>query len=195
MNNLEEKTIVLLASKGTGVGKSVLANTLQTNFKKESQILSFAGDIRKDISSILDNKNISGNYFTQAVYNDIKNKFTDLGIGHQVVLRSLIGDYSDLIQKHFGETVWAELLLNKLYYPLTIVDDWRREIESNYLVKYSNARVLKVYLEKEDMHDNQESTYENLIDPKTCNLHLIFDKDRSNFEEIKESVIKLIENK
>jgi hypothetical protein len=189
---MHNNTIILLASKGTGVGKSFLAWALKAHFGTQASVLSFASNIRKDISVILNNKGIDGVYFSVEKYNQIKNKPTNMGIGYDIILRNLICDHSDLIQKHFGETIWAELLSSQLTTPITIIDDWRREIESNYLITHSNSRVIKVYLEKEDINNNSDNSYEKQINPSNCDFHFILKKDRSNFDNIKNEIITSI---
>jgi hypothetical protein len=105
---MHNNTIILLASKGTGVGKSFLAWALKAHFGTQASVLSFASNIRKDISVILNNKGIDGVYFSVEKYNQIKNKPTNMGIGYDIILRNLICDHSDLIQnileKLFGQS-------------------------------------------------------------------------------------------
>lgn len=74
-----------------------------------------------------------------------------------------------------------------------VIDDWRRNIESDYLNEKDDFKIIKIYLEKEGLKSTPSkgsAHYENNIKKEDCDIVFKYDKKYSNFEEL----IGLIEN-
>ena len=185
--------ILLIASSGQRVGKTYLANELVSR-KLFSERDGFAIYIKKlsyDIHQNLSYINLTKDEF----YQDKK----DDKILNGKSPRDLVCDFSDLAQKFYGSDVWAEIIGQDAEHKSAkdsnyrlVVDDWRREIESDYFKDKPQFNIIKVYLDIADKKSKPSKTslsYEGQIDPKSCHIHFTYDKNYSNFEQL----IELIE--
>lgn len=111
--------------------------------------------------------------------------------------RDLVCSLSDMIQEYYGQEIWADVLYSDIVSQKDVsnivIDDWRRNIESDYLINKSEFNIIKVYLEKEGLKSKPSkgsSQYEGQILPESCDITFKYDKNYSNFEEL----IGLIQN-
>lgn len=103
-------------------------------------------------------------------------------------------EYSDLIQKYYGNDVWAKVAFNSINRDVNsvIFDDWRRYVESDYL-KNQNIKLITVYLNKTNhtiKPSIQSSHYENNIKQEDCDIVFNYNEDYSNFT----TLVELIKN-
>lgn len=127
----------------------------------------------------------------------MKNKPTEVDSEYNsIVIRDLLCDYSDLIQKHFGENYWATSMLDYVLdsdYDYFLVDDLRRPIELNYLKQtFGEENILTVYLTKVDKEvvklSETSSNYEGQLDPSIFDIQFEFNSDWSNTNELIEQI-------
>lgn len=190
--NSKPKKIILLSSDSVGVGKTTTCNKIVESLGNAERV-AFAGFIREHLSIIFQLSGIDSKYFEEPIYSKIKNTPTLVDEGYEpIVLRDLICDYSDLIQKHFGKTYWATSMYDYVLdsdSEYILVDDLRRPIELEYLKhKYGEENILTVYLTKENKESvklsETSSNYEGQLDPSTFDINFTFNSDWSNTDEL-----------
>lgn len=190
--NSKPKKIILLSSDSVGVGKTTTCNKIVEKLEKSERV-AFAGFIREHLSFIFQLSGIDSKYFEEPLYSKIKNKATLVDEGYEpIVLRDLICDYSDLIQKHFGKTYWATSMYDYVLdsnSDYILVDDLRRPIELEYLKhNYGEENILTVFLTKENKESVQlsetSSNYEGQLDPSSFDINFTFNSDWSNTDEL-----------
>lgn len=189
---MKKKTVILLHTPDSGIGKSTLAKHL-IDIKVVDTCLSFAVDIKYlslMVHNYVSNIPISFDEFSQTK--------KDENILNGKSPRDLTCLVSDLVQEVYGNNVWAERLytsLNQTFHSTFIVDDWRRYIESDYLSSKEDLNIIKVYLTIEGLKPKDKSkvssSYEFNIKPEDCDLHLTYKQDYSNFKDI----VNVITNK
>lgn len=122
--------------------------------------------------------------------------------------RLLVNEYSDLIQEFISPQVWAhaaylsilDKVNNNLPYtrnnlPYThnifIFDDFRREIEYNYLKdELPSFNIITVYLDKDDEKNQVSTTYEGQLKDFAFTHKFTFDNDYNNFNNLIDLVLK-----
>lgn len=193
------KKIILLSSDTVGVGKTTTCNKIVEQLPNSKRV-AFAGFIRDQLSLIFQLSGLDSNAFKEPTYSKVKNKPTVFNLDYEpIVLRDLICDYSDLIQKHFGATYWATSMVDYVLdsdYDYFLVDDLRRPIELDYLKQtVGEENILTVYLTKSGKEEVQlsetSSNYEGQLDPSTFDIQFEFNSDWSNTNEL----IDLIKSK
>lgn len=142
--------IILLSSAGQGVGKSTTAKLYKEHLNNSIQILPVVDPMRKHLNYIM--KDIVGDLDFMTYYNkDHKSRrLSDLCPEYpDLILRQFLNIYSNCIQEVFGTDVWAKQFVKAIEQKFVICDDWRREIEYNYLVsKFGKENILTVNLIK-----------------------------------------------
>lgn len=186
--------IILLASDGQRVGKTYLAKDLVSK-KICSDIDAFAIYIKKlalDLHKGVSYIPLSKEEFYQTRKDD---KILN---GHSP--RDLVCDLSDMVQKFYGEEVWAEIVHTDLLQRVEknpseahniVIDDWRRLIESDYLHKQEKFNLVKVYLKKKGLKkkaSKASASYEGQIKPEDCDIVFEFTEDYSNYDEVIELI-------
>ena len=198
INISKDKKIILLSSGTANIGKSTFAKNLITSLNTNNGIvLPVASDIR-DICSFSTNVfGFESNIFDYEYYNQNKNKLMNHNSNYKdFVIRDLVCDVSNTLQKHFGDDCWAKSLINRIdnsYEDVIIIDDIRRDIEINALIsKYGKENILCVYLNKEDMNTTENnkklstvaSSFEGQVNPDTYDVTFTFNKDWSNTDQL-----------
>lgn len=193
------KKIILLSSNTVGVGKTTTSNKIVEQLPNAKRV-AFAGFIRDQLSLIFQMSGIDPDYLKDPLYSKVKNKPTVLSADYNpIVIRDLLCDYSDLIQKHFGENYWATSMLDYALdsdYDYILVDDLRRPIELDYLKQtVGEENILTVYLTKSDKEvvklSETSSNYEGQLDSSIFDIQFEFNSDWSNTNEL----IDLIKSK
>lgn len=193
------KKIILLSSNTIGVGKTTTSNKIVEQLTNAKRV-AFAGFIREQLSLIFQISGIDPKYLQEPTYSTVKNKPTIVDEEYNpIVIRDLLCDYSDLVQKHFGENYWATSMLDYVLdsdYDYFLVDDLRRPIELNYLKQtFGEENILTVYLTKVDKEvaklSETSSNYEGQLDPSIFDIQFEFNSDWSNTNEL----IDLIKSK
>lgn len=188
------KKIILIASSYAGVGKSVFSNALVEAIGEDTALkLAFMDDLRGQLAYLFSMSNISPEAFFPENYNKTKNVAHRYSEQYEpFVLRELICDYSDLLQKYFGVTYWASQttsFINDADSKVFVIDDLRRPIELDYLRKQFGAEnVITVYLTKEDavkpLLNGTSLAYEGLLDPNEFDIQFEFNSDWSNTTDL-----------
>lgn len=188
------KKIIILSSDYAGVGKSTFSKNLINELNEERATnLSIADEIRSQLAYIFSVSGISPTAFLPANYNQTKNNVHSYSERYNsFVLRELICDYSNVLQKHFGDNYWASLaedFINDVDYEFIVIDDVRRPIEFNYLRKQFGAEnVLTIYLTKEDavkpVLTGSSLGYEGQLDPNEYDIQFEFNSDWSNTNDL-----------
>ena len=192
---------ILIASSGQRVGKSYLAtkllelNLAQNHSGFAIPIKSQSFRIYTSFSNEINSDLINSHEFYQTKKDD-KIFFNDRSP------RDFVCAYSDLIQDFLGSEIRGQVTYNEastkfnkcrqytdLQSYTTILDDWRRTIESDFLSRQPNVNLLTIYLDKEtdeivSKPSNGSSHYEGAIDPKTCDIYFKYKSDYSNFNEL-----------
>lgn len=190
------KKIILLSSNTVGVGKTTTCNKIVEQLPNSKRV-AFAGFIRDQLSLIFQVSGIDPKYLKEPLYSKVKNKPTEVDSEYNpIVIRDLLCDYSDLIQKHFGENYWATSMLDYVLdsdYDYFLVDDLRRPIELNYLKQtFGEENILTVYLTKVDKEvvklSETSSNYEGQLDPSIFDIQFEFNSDWSNTNELIEQI-------
>lgn len=187
MNNKQK--VILLSSNQPGVGKSTLANQLvsEHGFTK----LSFAYPIKElSYSLYIQTMALLGKQpeVTLEEYVQTK-KDVPLQDVFSTNPRTQYCDVSLVLTDLSKETLWGEVMLNSLKTVKTpiIIDDWRRDLESDVILETGLYDVIKIFLSKEgmDVYEGNESTqsFEGLIDPASC-INFEFKEDWSNTPDI-----------
>lgn len=118
--------------------------------------------------------------------------------------RDLVCSVSDMLQDYYGLDIWGQALYEDIFAYVTkhvkpeesyniVIDDWRRPLESEYLINKNTFNVIKVYLDKEGKKSKASkgsSHYEGQIKPEDCDIVFTYTKNYSNFDEL----IGLIQN-
>ena len=184
--------LILIASNSQGVGKSYLANDLiEKGIAKDKD--SFAYYIKKLCFDLHNNLSYD-QYSKQEFFQDKKDK----KILNNKTPRDFFCEFSDFIQKFYGDQIWADIVHQVLIKNsekdenyTVVIDDWRRHNESDYLINTNAYKVLKVFLNKETPNKLQSkatSKFEGQIKPEDCDLVFNLKNDYSNYEEIIESI-------
>lgn len=191
--------VILLSSDGQKLGKTELAKTLV----KEGICCardSFAIYIKK--LSLDLHKGVSyDKYNSEEFYQTVKDKKVLNGF----TPRDLFCDLSELVQKFYGEEVWAQHLHDLLEHDsnkdtdkpyCVVIDDWRRLIESNYFEEKQKFNLIKVYLQKEGYSAKKlkgsSGNYEGKISPSDCDIVFKFKEDYSNTPELIDAIKSFI---
>jgi len=202
--------IILFSASSNGVGKSVTASKLKARLEEEyksKSVLStsFANGIRKLLSGVFSEFGFENNPFKDRdLYNKFKNSEYLYDSNYErIVARNLVCDYSNMLQEHLGKDCWAKFMANTIddsTCSFVVIDDYRRNIEYDYLVeKYGRDKILTVHLTKDGIDSSNLSTeakaYEGQIDPESCDIQFKFNDDWSNTDELLDTIIaRLREN-
>lgn len=193
-NTPAKKKVIILSSDYAGVGKSTFSKNLIDELGEERATnLSIADEIRSQLAYIFSVSGISPTAFLPENYNQTKNNVHSYSERfNPFILRELICDYSNVLQKHFGDNYWASLaedFINDVDYEFIVIDDVRRPIELNYLRKqFGTENVLTVYLTKEDavkpVLTGSSLGYEGQLDPNEYDIQFEFNSDWSNSKDL-----------
>lgn len=188
------KKIILIASSYAGVGKSVFSNSLVESIGEDTALkLAFMDELRGQLAYLFSISNLSPDAFFPENYNKTKNVAYRYSEDiDPFVLRELICDYSDLLQKYFGKTYWAAQatdFMKNTDSNVFVIDDLRRPIELDYLRKQFGAEnIITVYLTKEDAIKPELAgsslAYEGLLDPNEFDIQFEFNSDWSNTTDL-----------
>lgn len=188
------KKIILIASSYAGVGKSVFSNSLVESIGEDTALkLAFMDELRGQLAYLFSISNLSPDAFFPENYNKTKNVAYRYSEDiDPFVLRELICDYSDLLQKYFGKTYWASQttdFMKNTDSKVFVIDDLRRPIELDYLRKQFGAEnIITVYLTKEDAIKPELAgsslAYEGLLDPNEFDIQFEFNSDWSNTTDL-----------
>lgn len=187
--------IILLSSDFAGVGKSTTANLLEKTLGEDDVLqFSFADEIRSQLAYIFAVSGIDPiETFRTENYNATKNNLHEYSEDYNPIhLRTLICDYSDVLQMHFGSDYWAKLAAKTIetenfkYY---LIDDLRRNIELDYLKKqFGEENILTVYLTKKNadkpLLTGSTLGYEGQLNPAEFDIQFEFDETWSNTPEL-----------
>lgn len=191
---IKPKKIVLIASDFAGVGKSTFSNTLVESLGEEKALkFAFMDELRSQLSHLFVVSEIDHTAFYPENYNKTKNVLHSYSERFPpFILRELICDYSDLLQTYFGETYWASLaedFIKDIDSEIFVIDDLRRPIELNHMIKQFGAEnVITVYLTKVDAVKpaltGSSLGYEGLLNPADFNIQFEFNSDWSNTPDL-----------
>ena len=190
------KKLILLSSNTVGIGKTTTCNKIMEVLPNSKRV-AFAGFIREQLSFIFQLSGIDPKFFEEPHYSKCKNKPTVFSLDYEpIVLRDLICDYSDLIQKHFGANYWATSMMDYVLdsdYEYILVDDLRRPIELDYLKQsFGEENIVTVYLTKANKEEvklsETSSNYEGQLDPSIFDIQFEFTSDWSNTNELIEQI-------
>lgn len=191
-----KKTVILLHTPDSGVGKSTLARHL-ISLNLVDSCLSFAKDI-KHLSLMFHNYLSSNSLDVEDFFQTKKDEFI---ITSTKSPRDLTCIISDLAQNIYGSNVWAERTYKNIsnsFHNTFIIDDWRRNTESDYLESKDDINLIKVYLTIENLEvknkSKEASSYEGGISSEDCDVVLTYTKDYSNFNEIVKSITDLLKS-
>lgn len=191
--------IILLASAGPKIGKSIFSQTL-INSLENSVEFSIVDEIRDQLASIFQRMDLSSEIFYPSLYNEIKDTvYTFSEEVDPIIVRNLICDYSDLLQMHLGTHIWGRMVAKKIDSTdssYIVIDDFRRNIELKYLSEYyGKENIITVYLDKEDVVQpvlsSTANSYEFKIKPEEMDINFKFNSDWSNTNDL----IQLIKSK
>lgn len=141
--------MVVLVSGYKRAGKDYVADLLKNNLLN-SEVLSFAEPL-KDIMSIAFN-------ITTSELDELKNDYEPIVNDYvETNYREILQRFgTDAMKKHFGDDVWADLLITKIDHSRshTIISDWRFRSEKEALLKAGyevcTVRVLDTNIEPHD---------------------------------------------
>lgn len=193
------KKIILFSSNTVGIGKTTTSNKLVEAIQ-DSVKISFMDQTREHLSDIFTHMGLDGKYWQEPLYSKNKNTKQNFNSNYnEFVQRTLLCDYSDLLQKHFGKDCWAKAMsyaVEQSKHKYIFVDDLRRPIELDYLIKeHGKENILTVYLTKEDTEEvvlsASSSAYEGQLDPNTFDIQFKYTSDWNNTDEL----INLIKTK
>lgn len=100
--------------------------------------------------------------------------------------------YSDMIQQFYGPSIWGKIAYRSLNKDATtIIDDWRRYTESDYLKNQKDINVITLYLDIEKTETSVDnvpsegsSHYEGMIKAEDCDLYFKYKSNYSNFNDL-----------
>lgn len=216
---MSKDTIILLASNGNNIGKSITARLFKEYLDKytyaNTHVLSFAEPIRKQVELLYSTciTSTQGPLSFRDMYTQ-EDKNTKLGDVffkndlhfapklREMTPRLLVNEYSDLIQEFISPQVWAHAaylsILDKVNNnkPYTcnvfIFDDFRREIEYNYLKeKLPSFNIITVYLDKQGEKDQVSTSYESQLRDFKFTHKFTFDSNYSNFNSLIDLVLNV----
>jgi hypothetical protein len=185
------KKIILLASDGVGVGKTTTASLFVNKYKNVKK-LAFMDNLRNHLQYI----------FKDITEKDLLEFYTDslksIPLGNNLpeyptfIIRKLVNDYSNIIQDNFTIDVWGRQfskVVDSSVETTIICDDWRREVEYDYLVsKYGKSNIITVHLEKPDkaqpILDKASQKLENQLSNFDFDVQHSFTPDWSNINEL-----------
>lgn len=185
------KKIILLASSGVGVGKTTTANLFVKEYKNSKRI-AFMDNLRSHLRYIFED------ITTKDLLDFYTDKLKSMPLGTNLpeypefIPRKLVNDYSNIIQDNFSIDVWGRQfakIVDSISENIIICDDWRREVEYNYLVsKYGKLNILTVYLEKPDkvqpLLDKASEKLENQLSNFDFDVKHRFTPNWSNINEL-----------
>lgn len=189
--------IILLASKGAGVGKTTTAREIAKK-NPNTLVLGIAEAMRFHLNLIAKELEPSFDFFT--AYTQSKNKplSSETNVFKDVVLRDWLNVYSNAMQVTFGKTFpvvsWkarVDVLCKEQDVQCIVIDDWRRTVESNWIVEtFGKDNVLTVYLSKPDViqpvFNTISQALEGQIDPEECDIVFDFEPEWSNLNQLVE---------
>lgn len=192
---MSNKLIILIYSPSPSTGKTTFTEYFVNSAKHGNYLHeSFAGNIKERAYNAFrdDLEYITGESLN---YQEFCQEYKDVKIDKiNLTPRELVISYSEMAKKIFGRDVWVKLLKRdlELYeFDVCVIDDWRLPEDYNYL-QSPNYKIIKVYLDKEDLADNKLSflanTYEGKISPDLCDYHFTFKNDWSNHQEIEDKL-------
>lgn len=193
------KKIILFSSNTVGIGKTTTSNKMVEAIQ-DSVKISFMDQTREHLFDIFSHMGLDGKYWQEPLYSKNKNTKQNFNSNYnEFVQRTLLCDYSDLLQKHFGLDCWAKAMssaIQRSKEKYIFVDDLRRPIELDYLIKeHGKENILTVYLTKEDTEEvvlsASSSAYEGQLDPNTFDIQFKYTSDWNNTDEL----INLIKDK
>lgn len=184
--------IILFSSNTVGIGKTTTSKKL-IEALDESVKVSFMDVTRQQLYHIFNQMGLDGNYWREPLYSKNKNIKQNFNSDYEeFVQRTLLCDYSDLLQTHFGKDCWAKATANKVDQTeakYVVIDDLRRPIELDYFIKkYGKENILTVYLTKENSEDvvlsTSSSSYEGQLDPSIFDIQFKFTSDWNNTDQL-----------
>lgn len=199
------KNLIFIASKGNNVGKTTTAKLYSEHSNLSSEIYSFANPIKDCCDNIFKTKYKFESKFTE-FYNNRKLKnnlirdhynikeFIELD---NLTFRQFLNNLSTRLAAAYGQILWAEKALTyieKSKSELILVDDFRREIEIDYLVNNlnkENYNIITVYLVKDSVKNQVKTEYEGLLEDYKFDIVFNIDNDYSNMNDL----LKIIDNK
>lgn len=191
------KNIILLSSNCEAAGKSTLAKDLvKHGIVKYSY--GFALNIKKlcfDIHEALSTQPLTQKEFYQdKKESKILNKHSP---------REFFCDFSFLLQKFYGDSVWGDTLCRQIIqwdkedFSL-VIDDWRRWLEAEPILSLEGFNTVTVYINKEGGGKNlpgSAAQFEGQIKPESCDLVVNMNKDFSNYQEVLDNIINFTNNR
>lgn len=189
--------IILLASNGNNIGKTHFAKSFVSNHD-DYRVLSFARPMRVIASSIyakLTQKHPKNFY---KLYDTNKNKpfdpTSDLPFLKESP-RGLVNNISTIIQGLYGREIWAYSMMSTIKSSLHsnfIIDDFRREIEYDYLKDNLEANIFTVYLDRETLPDQVHTEYEGLLKDFNFDIRFTFKDDYSNTKDLNKLIEEML---
>ena len=198
--------IIFLSASYAGVGKTTFAESLQKTLPN-SLVTPIAGLIRQQLTNLFLDLGEEDVVFSPDVYTKTKNVETKhFESFAPFVSRELICDYSNVLQKHLGDDVWAVIfckmasILSQQGIKYLIVDDLRRYTELEYLKKQIGVEnTLSIFLDKNDLvkpvFKGSAASFEGLLKPEDFDLTFNFDANWSNTQELLDRVHVLLNTK
>lgn len=199
------KNLVFIASKGNNVGKTTTAKLYSEHSNLNSEIYSFATPIKDCCNDIFKTKYKFKTKFTD-FYNDRKLK-NDLIKDHYKIkefieldyltFREFLNNLSTRLAITYGQNIWAEKALTyieKSDAELILIDDFRREVEINYLINNldkKNYNIITVYLDKDSVKNQVKTDYEGLLEDYKFSIVFNINNDYSNIDDL----LKIIDSK
>lgn len=199
------KNLIFIASRGNNVGKSSTAKLYAKSSNLNSEIYSFASPIKDFCNNVFKTKYKFEKSFTD-FYNDrsLKNdlienhydvqEFSEL---HNLTFRQFLNNISTVLAVTHGQNLWAERALEYIEESnnnLILVDDFRREIEINYLINNLNKKdynIISIYLIKDFVQNQVKTEYEGLLEDYKFDIVFNINNDYSNIDDL----LKIIDNK
>ena len=207
-----KNALILFASNGNNIGKTTTSKKftefLSNNIDTENhltQVKSFANPIR-EISKTYFNilfSNPMGITFEDLYKRDNKNKplkeffpeeyFKIYPQYEEYNIRDIVNLFSDQIQLLSSPYVWANYALKDINNLIDIscsnnviiYDDFRRPLEYTYLKEnLENVKILTIYLDKKDVTNQVNTTYEGNLSDFPFDIKFTFNNDYSNLNEL-----------
>lgn len=190
--------VILIASDGAGIGKSTFSTALVNHLGKEKAYpFAFMSELRMQLNMILSMSGLDPEMFLPENYNRTKNQPHAYSEDTPpFILRELVCEYSDLLQKYLGKDIWAKLAIDTINYKdysYFIIDDLRRPIELEHLRKQIGVEnILTVYLSKEGaatpMSADSSKGYEGLLNKEDFDINFTFNSDWSNTPDLLKAI-------
>lgn len=199
------KNLILIASRGNNVGKSTTAKLYSERNILTSEIYSFATPIRNCCNDIFKNKYEFDKKFTD--YYNIRELKNDLIENHfnvksftelqGITFREFLNNFSTNMTITNGKEIWAKKALSHIEQSdndLILIDDFRRSIEIDYLIKNldsQNYNIITIYLIKDLVQNQVKTEYEGLLEDYKFDIVFSINNDYSNIDDL----LKIIDNK